>query len=98
MNISVLWNVTPYTVVYVKYTSVENASSVFRKMEPGGSKIRELPCRRRHQAHPKPDTHTICHVAALLTANPPLQHDTIPRAVICSLTLLKMGKRLSETC
>jgi hypothetical protein len=31
------------------------------------------------------------------TANPPLQQDTIPHAVICSLTLLKMGKSLSET-
>jgi hypothetical protein len=36
--------------------------------------------------------------AALLTANPPLQQHTIPHAVICSLTLLMMGKRLSETC
>jgi hypothetical protein len=35
---------------------------------------------------------------ALLTANPPLKQDTIPHAVICSLTLLMMGKYLSETC
>jgi hypothetical protein len=36
--------------------------------------------------------------AALLTANPPLQQDNIPHAVICSLTILMMGKYLSETC
>jgi hypothetical protein len=36
--------------------------------------------------------------AALLTANPPLQKDTIPHAVICSLTFLMTGKCLSETC
>jgi hypothetical protein len=28
---------------------------------------------------------------ATLTAKPPLQQDTIPHAVICSLTLLKIG-------
>jgi hypothetical protein len=33
-----------------------------------------------------------CHVAALLTANPPPQQHTILHALICSLTLLKMGK------
>jgi hypothetical protein len=38
------------------------------------------------------------HAAALLTANPPLQQNTIPHAVICSLTLLMTGKCLSETC
>jgi hypothetical protein len=33
----------------------------------------------------------------ILTANPP-QEDTIPHAVICNLTLLMMGKCLTETC
>jgi hypothetical protein len=36
--------------------------------------------------------------AALLTANPPLQQDTIPHAVICSLALLMMDIVLPETC
>jgi hypothetical protein len=38
------------------------------------------------------------NAAALLTANPLLQQDTIPHALICSLTLLMMDKCLSETC
>jgi hypothetical protein len=31
-------------------------------------------------------------------ANPPLQQDIIPYAVICSITLLMMDIILSETC
>jgi hypothetical protein len=44
------------------------------------------------------DQLNMCHIAALLTANPPLQQDTVPHAVICSLTQLKMGNSLSKTC
>jgi hypothetical protein len=32
------------------------------------------------------------------SGNPLIQQDTIPHAVICSLTLLKMDKSLPETC
>jgi ABC-type phosphate transport system permease subunit len=41
---------------------------------------------------------TMYHTATLLTANPPLQQNTVPHAVIGSLMLLMMGKCLSETC
>jgi hypothetical protein len=36
MNITVMWSMTPCTVVYVKEISFENAVSILRKMEPGG--------------------------------------------------------------
>ena len=42
MNTPVLWNMKQCTVMYVKYISVENAPSIFRKMETGGSKMRGL--------------------------------------------------------
>jgi hypothetical protein len=42
MNITVSWDMTPCAVVHVKEISVENAVSILRKMEPGGSKMRGL--------------------------------------------------------